>query len=149
MNKAALYIGVAAGVGVLGFVAYKFMNTPSQTYSPTSANPNSNPNFTTSNQQAYPFVANVAPRVDNSNQPWANNNRAAIAGVSMPNIDVNLSNANMVAGFLQSANSISDSLTSLWDTFGGFDTSSWFSSGDPSSSMDVFDFSTGNFESVV
>lgn len=125
MNKAVVYTGIGLGVAVIGYFAYKFMQEPSQAYSPTSANPYSQPNFTTNPYQTYPFVANTPPRVDNSNQPWANNNRAALNGVSTPQMDVNISNTQMLADILKSGRSIIDSGKSIWS-----DVSSWFDSGD-------------------
>ena len=125
MNKGLIYAGIGIGVAALAYFAYKFMHNPSQTYSTTSLNPNSNPTFTTNSYQTYPFTANVAPRVDNSNQPWANNNRAAINSVSTPQLDVNMTNASMLASILNSSSSIIDSGQSIWQNV-----SSWWGSGD-------------------
>lgn len=125
MNKNVLYVGVGLGVAGIGYLLYRFMQTPSQIYSTTSLNPNSNP--VPGSQTTYPFTPGITARVDNSNQPWANNNRAAIASMGAGQIDVNLSNAQMIAGYAKSASDISSSLTSLWEDFG---VSDWFSSGD-------------------
>lgn len=117
------------GLGILGagvaYFFYKFMLNPTQNYNTTSINPYSDPSY--GNQNGYPFQAAVPPRMDNSNQPWANNNRGAIAGVSMPQTDVNLSNVQMIADYAKSAATIGQSLTSIWEDFGIGD---WFSSGD-------------------
>lgn len=125
MSKALLYAGLGLGAAAIGFVAYKMMQQPSQTYTPTSANPYTNPNFTTDPYQTYPFQANIPPRVDNSNQPWANNNRAALNGASVLGVDVNLTNAKMFADVLNSGSDIIDSGQSIWNNV-----SSWFDSGD-------------------
>ena len=125
MNKNALYIGLGLGAAGIGYLLYRFMQTPSQMYSTTSLNPNSNP--TNGSQTTYPFTPGITARVDNSNQPWANNGRAAIAQIGGGQIDVNLSNTQMIAGYAKSAADISSSLTSMWEDFG---VSDWFSSGD-------------------
>lgn len=127
MNKNIL---IGLGIAGLGYLAYKFMLNPSQNYTTTSMNPNSNPTY--GNQNGYPFQAAIPPRMDNSNQPWANNNRGAIAQVSMPQTDVNLSNVQMIADYAKSAASIGNSLTSIWEDFG---ISDWFSSGDADAFM--------------
>lgn len=125
MNKTLLFGGIALGGAAVAFLIYKYTVTPTQSYSNTSVNPNSNPNYTSGDQAAYPFVANVPPRMDNSNQSWANNNRAAISGVSSPQLDVNLTNTNMFASVLKSGSSIIDSGQSIWG-----DVSDWFGSDD-------------------
>lgn len=125
MNKALVYSGIGIGAAALVYFAYKYMHNPSQTYSTTSLNPSSNPNFTTSDYQSYPFIANVPPRVDNSNQPWANNNRAAINSVSTPQLDVNISNVKMIAESVKAASDAIDAGQSLWENV-----SSWYDSGD-------------------
>ncbi len=127
MNKNIMLVGLGLGGAALAYLAYRYMQTPSQSYSTTSLNPNSNPQY--SSELTYPFSAPVPARVDNSNQPWANNNREAIAKVSSPQVNVNLSNVEMTADFLKSATSIGNSLTSIWEDFG---VSDWFSSGDDS-----------------
>ena len=138
MNKPLVYAGIGLGVAALGYFAYKFMLTPTQAYAPTSYNPNSRVGpFTTSDQQTYPFQANVPPRVDNSNQPWANNNRAAIAQVSNPQVDVNLSNVQMIASFAKSANELTTNLSSLWENAG---VSDWFNNEDSSSFDEEWSF---------
>lgn len=147
MNKAIIYAGLGLGTAALAYLGYKYMQTPSQTYSTTSLNPNSGvQNFTTDPQQSYPFVANTPPRVDNSNQPWANNNRGAIAQVSAPQVDVNLSNVNMIANYTKALAGISESASSIWDTFGMQD---WFSSGDPGATVADVDFSDWGMEETV
>lgn len=125
MNKAVIYTGVGLGVALLAYIAYRYIQNPTQTYSTTSVNPGSQPNYTTDPYQSYPFQANIPPRMDNSNQPWANNNRAAINGVSSPQIDVNLTNAAMLADVLKSGKDIIDSGQSIWNSV-----SSWFDDGD-------------------
>lgn len=125
MNKNVLYIGLGLGAAGLGYLLYRFMQTPTQAYSTTSLNPNSNPQA--GSQTSYPFTPGTPARVDNSNQPWANNNRAAIAQIGAGQIDVNLSNTQMIAGYAKSAADISSSLTSLWEDL---DVGSWFDSGD-------------------
>lgn len=121
MNKAVLYVGLGLGVGAIAYLLYRSMQNPSQTYSTTSYNPNSNPSI--GNQAGYPFQPAVPARVDNSNQPWAANNRDVLNGASTPQILVDLQNANQ---FLSSAVGIGQSLTSIWQDFGIGD---WFSSG--------------------
>ncbi len=125
MNKSVLYVGVGLGVAGIGYLLYRFMQTPTQMYSTTSLNPNSS--ASNGSQSTYPFTPGVVARVDNSNQPWANNNRGALAQIGGGQIDVNLSNAQMIASYTKSAADISSSLTSLWEDFG---VSDWFSSGD-------------------
>lgn len=135
MNKNVLYIGMGLGAAGIAYLLYKYMQTPSQIYSTTSLNPYSNPNA--SNETTYPFVASVPARVDNSNQPWAANNRAALAQVSAPQVNVNLSNANMIADYASSLDKISTSLTSIWEDFGVAD---WFNSGDADSFIADMDY---------
>lgn len=137
MNKNIIYVGLGLGGAALAYLAFKYMQTPSQMYSTTSVNPNSNP--VNSAQDTYPFTAGTPARVDNSNQPWANNNRAAIALVSTPN--VNLDNLAMGADFLKSAVSIGNSLTSIWDDFG---VSDWFTNDDPAGFMADQDYSAAS-----
>ena len=132
MSKPALYIGLGVGAVALAYLGYKFMLQPTQNYQTTSLNPYSDQsvgNFQTSPQQSYPFQPNQPPRVDNSNQPWANNNRGAIAQASNPQFDVNFSNVQMLAGYAKSGAEIAKGLTSIWDDLG---VSSWFDSSDPS-----------------
>jgi len=135
MNKALVYTGIGLGAAALAYFGYRYMQNPSQTYSTTSANPYSKPNFTTDSYQTYPFVPNTPARVDNSNQPWANNNRAAIAGVSSPQIDVNLSNMQMLAESLKAGSDIIDSGKSIWESV-----SSWYDSGDSDWTMTDWEF---------
>lgn len=125
MNKPIVYAGIGLGVAAIGYLAYRLMQQPSQSYSPTSVSPYSDPTFTTNPYQTYPFTANVAPRVDNSNQPWANNNRGVLNGASALGVDVNLTNVNMMADILKSGSTIIDSGQSIWDSV-----SSWWGSGD-------------------
>lgn len=139
-----------AALGLLGAAAayffYRYSQTPTQTYQTTSINPYSDPQtFTTSPYQTYPFQANQPPRVDNSNQPWAANNRAAISQVSSPQIDVNLSNVQMIASYAKSANDIATNLTSLWENSG---VSNWFNSGDANSFMNVSNYTNGQDDSM-
>lgn len=144
MNKMTM-IGLGFGGAVLGYLIYKYYLTPSQIYSTTSLNPNTQAGpFTTSGTQTYPFQANVAPRVDNSNQPWANNNRAALAQVSAPQLDVNLSNANMIASYTKSLATISSAASSIWEDLG---VSDWFSSGDSDAFTADFSFDTDDLTS--
>lgn len=135
MNRGLLYAGIGLGAAALGYFAYRYMQQPTQSYSPTSVSPYSNPYFTTDPYQSYPFTPNTPPRVDNSNQPWANNNRPAINGVSTPQIDVNLTNAKMMADFLKSGSEIISSGQSIWN-----EVSSWFNDGDADAFMEDWDF---------
>lgn len=140
MSKTALYIGLGVGAAAIAYMGYRFMQTPSQQYRTTSLNPYSDNqigNFQV-DQVSYPFQANQPPRVDNSNQPWANNNRAAIGSMSNVQMDVNLSNAQMIAQFTKSGAEIAKGLTSIWDDLG---VSDWFSSDDPSGFDVVQDYS--------
>lgn len=138
MNKGLLYAGLGLGVAAIGYFLYRYMQTPTQNYRQTSTNPNSQVGpFTTSPQQTYPFQANVPPRVDNSNQPWAGNNRAAIAQVSNPQVDVNLSNVNMIASFAKSANEIATNFSDLYQNLGVAD---WFNNKDASSFEEDWSF---------
>lgn len=147
MNKNVLYALMGlAGAGV-AYLVYRYMQTPTQAYSPTSMSPYSDGDMILNDHaQTYPFRANTPPRVDNSNQPWANNNRAAISQVSAPQIDVNLSNAQMIASYAKSAASLTESLTSIWEDFGVGD---WFSDDDAmilteDVSFDNLDFFSGS-----
>jgi len=138
MNKTVLYAGLGIGAALIGYVAYRYMGVPTQVIQPTSVNPYTHPGpFTTSNQQTYPFQANVPPRVDNSNQPWANNNRAELAKIGPASVDVNLSNVQMVASFAKSANELVNSVSSLDKSL---NISSWFSSGDASETTQDWSF---------
>lgn len=142
MNKGMLYAGLGLGAAAIGYLAYRFMLTPTQAYATSSLNPNSGPtSFTTDPYQSYPFQANTPPRVDNSNQPWANNNRGSIAQVSSPNIDVNLSNVQMIANYAKAGNEIAQGFSGLWDTLG---VNEWFSSDDPTGFVDVADYTLWN-----
>lgn len=133
MNKNILYVGLGIGGAAMLYMMYRFMQTPSQSYTTTSPNPYNNPS--TGNTSGYPFQAPVTPRMDNSNQPWANNNRTAINAVSVPQVNTDLNN---VASLLASGVSIGKSLTSIWEDFG---VSDWFSSGDADSFMADYDYS--------
>ena len=143
MNKGILYVGLGVGSAALVYLGYKYFQTPSQNYRTTSLNPNSNQNpatFTVNDQQTYPFQANQPPRIDNSNQPWANNNRASIAQASNPSIDVNQSNFAMLANYAKAGAELTKGLTSIWDDLG---VSSWFSEDDPAgfdATVDVADW---------
>lgn len=144
MNKTALYVGLMALVGIIGFLIYRFMLNPTQVYSTTSLNPFSQAN--NGQEHNYPFAPAQTPRADNSNQPWANNNRGQIAQVSMPQIDVNVSNLAMFAEVAGSVKSISDSVGSLWEDW---NVSSWFSDGDPGAVMQDMDMSRIGWESGI
>lgn len=135
MNKALVYTGIGLGAAALAYLGYRMMQNPSQSYMPTSVNPYSNPHFTTSDYQSYPFVPNTPPRVDNSNQPWANNNRAAINGVSTPQLDVNITNAQLLAEALKSGSDIIDSGRSIWESV-----SSWYDDYDADWTMTDWEF---------
>lgn len=122
MNKPILYTGIALGVAALGYMAYRFMQTPSQTYSTTSYNPASNPNTNNGVYKTYPLVANIDPRMDNSNQPWFNNNRGIIA--SGPQYDVNVTNVKMMSDVLKSGSEIIKSGQDIWQNV-----SAWYDDG--------------------
>lgn len=140
MQKNILYLGLGLGGAAIAYLAYRYMQTPSQVYSTTSVNPYNNPFFTTDPYQSYPFKANIPPRVDNSNQPWANNNREALAKVSAPSVDVNLSNTQMISSFAKSAADLTSASKSIWEDLG---VSDWFDDEDPSGFEDIADFSSG------
>lgn len=132
MNKAVLYAGLGIGSAALVYLGYKYFQTPSQMYRTTSLNPYSDQQvgtFQTSDQQSYPYQPNQPPRVDNSNQPWANNNRGSIAQASNPQIDVNQSNLNMLANYAKAGAELTKGISSIWNDLG---VSDWFNSEDPS-----------------
>lgn len=138
MNKGIVYAGIGLGVAAIGYFLYRYMQTPTQNYATTSLNPNTQAGpFTTDPHQSYPFQANVPPRVDNSNQPWAGNNRAAITQVSNPQVDVNLSNVNMIASFAKSANEIATNFSDLYQNLGVAD---WFNNKDASNLEEDWSF---------
>ena len=131
MNKAVVYAGIGLGTAAVGYLLYKYAFTPTGQYLTTSLNPNSNQkteNFTTDHHQTYPIVTNIPPRVDSSNQPWANNNRAAIAQVSNPQINVNLKNIQDLANYTRAGSEIVNSVQSIWDDLG---VKNWFNKEDP------------------
>lgn len=128
--KPVMLIGVIAGVGVLGFIAYRYMMQSPQTYQPATENPFSRGQMTTSDQQKYPFVANIPPRMDNSNQPWFNNNRVAVIGASAPKMSSELQQFHDLSSFMKSGNDIIESGQSIWNNV-----SSWWDSGDADSTL--------------
>jgi len=135
MNKNILYLGLGLGGAAIAYLAYRFMQTPSQTYTTTTMNPYSNPTGVAVNENTYPFQPVVQPRMDNSNQPWAANNRGAISQVSAPQINTGL---NDIASYVKDISTISQGLTSIWEDFGIGD---WFSSGDSDIFMADDDYS--------
>lgn len=121
MNKGVLYVGLGLGVAGIAFIAWRYFNTPSQTFSTTSVNPNSSP--AVGNTDGYPFVNSIPARMDNSSQPWFNNNRSILA--ASPKVDDNLQFLNSVAGYTKAINTLAEDGGALWDSV-----SSWFDSGD-------------------
>ena len=116
--KSSVIIG-ALGVGAIGFVIYKYLVQPQQ--GSTTTNPYSNPNTKIINQPAavYPLQPIVAPRVDNSNQPWYAGSRASN---DTPDKNLGGVDSNFLAN-VQTIGAIDDvgkSLSSLWDQFSGY-----------------------------
>lgn len=133
MNKAYLILGVL-GLGGVGYLIYKKMNENSQTnYSPYSYPNNAYVSGVSGAQpsEQYPYRAIVAPRVDNSNQPWS-----ATSNQNVSNAASSKASGSVLTGFTQdfsSAASVVSSAKSIWDDLG---VSDWFSDGGSAVSQD-------------
>lgn len=110
MGKKIFY---GAGILAIGYVIYKYIVQPQQ--GSTSTSPYSNPNTKLMTQPAeqYPVQPIVSPRVDNSNQPWYAGSRSFDASSPDANFLANVETIGAIAD-------VGDSLSSLWDSFGGF-----------------------------
>ena len=126
-----VYVGFGLMGGLLVFLLWRFFNTPSQVYSTTSPNPNSSPQ--PGNTTSYPYVQEQQPRLDNSNQPWFNNNRSIIdMSVAM---DDTLAAVKTAADYFQAFNDIGQDAGELWTSV-----SSWFDDGDDSGLITISDY---------
>lgn len=118
--NAKIILGLA-GIGAVGYLVYCYMKkdqTGSYAVTPYAV-PSNNYNLGIQPSELYPFAPTVAPRVDNSSQPWYGGSRVFNQDASgkTPSLDVNFAqNVSYVGG----AANIIDSLDSIWDSIGGF-----------------------------
>ncbi len=110
-------------VALAGFLVWRLYNS-AQTGSYAMLPGAGQGTFSTQPSASYPFIANQAPRVDNSNQPWYGGDRAPLMSGNP-----DLSGLSGTAKDASSIQSIVASTTNIWNDLGVGD---WFSSSEPS-----------------
>ena len=109
MNKGTLILGLA-GLGVVGFIGYKFIQFKGQgTNGVSPLLPGGDITYRNAGQNS----VQPQPRVDNANQPWFGNTSQPNFGISQQAYDMK-----NLASYLDSGSSIVHSLSDIWGDLG-------------------------------